>query len=99
MLQLIQTGFAVFTFLAILGVNYLVFFGTWNLLARVILMLAPQLDLRVCQQFETTHDAEGKPVSSPVHTPVQWIIFLVLCIPWFMSCYYCVAKVLHWVTH
>lgn len=36
---------------------------------------------------------------APVHTPIQWVIFFVIAFPWFFSCYYCVAKVLHWVTH
>lgn len=96
MLALIQTGIAVFSFLFIISINYLIFFGGWNLIARAILAVAPEVDLRVCQEWKTTVGTDGKPSQTPVHTPIQWLIFLIIGMPFAISSFYCAATALSW---
>lgn len=97
MLEVIQFGFYVFVFLSILLINYAVFFGGWNLLARLIQKIVPSLDLKVCQEWRQTVGSDGRRGSTPVHTPIQWLVFFLVGVPFAISCYWSIGSAFSWM--
>jgi len=60
--------------------NGMVWYGTWNLIARLILKFFPDTDLRILQRYKSRRNREGEMTQVPVHTLVQEAIFVVLSI-------------------
>ena len=85
-------AFFIIGLLIILALNYLFWVEGWNLIAKLILKLKPDLDLRICQNFRSRYDPQqGKSVSSPVHSGVQGVIYLVFMMATCFTSYYTVA--------
>jgi hypothetical protein len=86
------SAFFIIGLLIILALNYLFWVEGWNLIAKAILKIKPDLDLRICQDFKSRYEpTQGKTLSSPVHSGVQGVIYLVFMVATCMTSYYTVA--------
>ncbi len=81
------------------GLNYLLWFGTWNLIASCILKFSPSTDLRLNQDWVTRTNIEGEREQVPIHTTAQWCIWWPLAIGTCVTIYVSSAHYINLLWH